>query len=129
MSGETQLMFSSPGAAIPHVKAGKLRALGVGSAGPSALAPGVPPLAASGVPGYLCETLHAMFAPAGTPGAILARLHQEIDRYLRSEDGKGHFLKGGVEAAPSTPEQLMTTMKGEMATIGKVLKAAGVAPQ
>src|SRR5687767_13041359 len=105
MSGETQLMFSSPGAAMPHVTSGRLRALGVGSAGPSALAPGVPPLAASGVPGYLCETLHAIFAPAKTPAAIVARLHQETDRYLRSQEGKESFLKGGVEAAPSTPEQ------------------------
>jgi len=105
-----------------------LRALGVGSAEPSALAPGVPPLATSGVPGYLCETLHALFAPAGTPPAIVARLHQETDRYLRSPEGKGAFLKGGVEAAPSTPEQLMASMKAEMATIGKILKAAGISP-
>ena len=69
-----------------------------------------------------------MFAPAGTPVAIVARLHQEIDRYLQSPEGKSQFLKGGVEAVSSTPEQLMATMKSEMATIGKVLKAAGVTP-
>jgi tripartite-type tricarboxylate transporter receptor subunit TctC len=129
MSGETQLMFASPGGVVAHVRSGRLRALGVGSTGPSALAPGVPPLAASGVPGYLCETLHAVFAPAGTPAAIVARLHQEIDRYLQSPDGKNLFLKGGVEGVSSTPEQLMTTMKAEMTTLGKVLKAAGVKPE
>jgi len=128
MSGETQLMFASPGGVMSHVKSGRLRALGVGSAKPSDLAPGLPTLIASGVPGYNCETLHAMFAPARTPVAIVARLHQEIDRFLTSPDGKSQFLRGGVEAVSSTPEQLMATMKSEMATIGKVLRAAGVKP-
>lgn len=129
MSGETQLMFASPGGVMSHVKSGRLRALGVGSAKPSDLAPGIPTLASSGVPGYACETLHAMFAPAGTPAAVITRLHQAIDRFLQSADGKNQFTKGGVEAAPSTPDQLASIMKSEMATIGKVLKAAGVKPQ
>ena len=129
MSGETQLMFASPGGVMSHVKSGRLRALGVGSAKPSALASGVPTLAESGVPGYVCETLHAVFAPAGTPAAIVARLQQEIDRYLKSTEGRDLFLKGGVEAVSSTPEQLVATMKTETATIGKVLKAAGISPQ
>jgi tripartite-type tricarboxylate transporter receptor subunit TctC len=128
MSGETQLMFASPGGSMTHVKSGRLRALGVGSEKPSELAPGIPPLAISGVPGYVCETLHAVFAPAGTPPAAVSRLHQEIDRFINSADGRSQFLKGGVEAASSTPDQLMATMKSEVATIGKVLKAAGVGP-
>lgn len=126
MSGETQLMFASPGGSMGHVKSGRLHALAVGSARPSALAPGLPTLAESGAPGYVCETLHAVFAPAGTPAPIVARLHQEIDRFLQSAEGKGQFLKGGVEAVSSTPEELMSTMKSEVATIGKVLRAAGV---
>lgn len=129
MSGETQLMFASPGGSMPHVKSGRLRALGVGSEKPSELAPGIPTLQESGVRGYVCETLHAVFAPAGTPPAAVSRLHQEIDRFLKSADGKNQFLKGGVEAASSTPDQLMAIMKSETATIGKVLKAAGVGPQ
>jgi tripartite-type tricarboxylate transporter receptor subunit TctC len=129
MSGETQLMFASPGGVMSHVKSGRLRALGVGSERQSELAPGIPTLQEAGVPGYVCETLHAVFAPAGTPPAAVSRLHQEIDRFLKSPEGKSQFLKGGVEAASSTPDQLMTIMKGEVATIGKVLKAAGVAPQ
>ena len=128
MSGETQLMFASPGGAMPHVKSGRLRALAVGSTRPSELAPGLPTIEESGVRGYVCETLHALFFPAGTPAAIVARLHQEVDRFLRSPEGRGQFIKGGVEAAPSTPEQMTATMKSEMGTIGKVLKAAGVSP-
>ena len=105
------------------------RALGVGSEKPSELAPGIPTIASAGVPGYVCETLHAMFAPAGTPAAAISRLHQAIDRFLQSLEGKNQFIKGGVEAAPSTPDQLAKIMKSEMATIGKVLQAAGVKPQ
>ena len=129
MSGETQLMFASPGGVMAHIKSGRLRALGVGGARPSELAPGLPTLQEAGVPGYVCETLHAIFAPAGTPAAIVTRLHQEIDRYLRSPDGKTAFLKGGVEVVSSTPDELTRTMKSEMGTIGKALKAAGVKPQ
>lgn len=128
MSGETQIMFASPGGSMPHVKSGRLRALAVGSERPSELAPGLPTIAESGVRGYVCETLHALFFPAGTPAAIVTRVHQEVDRYLRSPDGRDQFIKGGVEAVSSTPEQLTATMKSEMATIGKVLKAAGVTP-
>ena len=128
MSGETQLMFASPGGSMPHVKSGRLRALAVGSDRPSELAPGLPTIAESGVRSYVCETLHALFFPAGTPAPIVARLHQEVDRFLRSPDGRDQFIKGGVEAVSSTPEQLTATMKSEMATIGKVLRAAGVTP-
>jgi len=129
MSGETQLMFASPGGVMPHVKSERLRALAVGSAQPSALAPGLPTLAESGAPGYVSETLHAIFVPAGTPAAIVARLHRETDRYVQSPEGKAQFLKGGIEAVSSTPEALTATIKSEMATIGKVLKAAGISPQ
>jgi tripartite-type tricarboxylate transporter receptor subunit TctC len=129
MSGETQLMFASPGGVMPHVKSERLRALAVGSAQPSALAPGLPTLAESGAPGYVSETLHAIFVPAGTPAAIVARLHRETDRYVQSPEGKTQFLKGGIEAVSSTPEALTATIKSEMATIGKVLKAAGISPQ
>jgi len=129
MSGETQLMFASPGGVMPHVKSERLRALAVGSAKPSALAPGLPTLAESGAPGYVSETLHAIFAPAGTPAAIVARLHRETDRFVQSPEGKAQFLKGGIEAMSSTPEALTATIKSEMATIGKVLKAAGISPQ
>ena len=80
------------------------------------------------VTGMVFESLHALFFPAGTSPTIVARIHREVDRFLRSPDGRDQFIKGGVEAVSSTPEQLTATMKSEMATIGKVLKAAGVTP-
>jgi tripartite-type tricarboxylate transporter receptor subunit TctC len=128
MSGETQLMFGSPGGSMSHVTSGRLRALAVGSEKPSALAPGLPTMAESGVPGFVSEAVHVVLAPAATPPAIVSRLHQEIDRFVQSAEGKSQFLKGGVEAASTSPEGLVAMMKSEMATIGKVLRAAGVNP-
>jgi tripartite-type tricarboxylate transporter receptor subunit TctC len=129
MSGEVHIMFPAASAAAPHVKSGRLRALAVGSTEPSSFLPGVPALGAAGVPGYKCEALHALFAPAGTPPAIVSRLNQEVVRYLQSAEARDAMLKGGVEAISSTPDELTATMKSETATIGKVLKAAGIGPQ
>ncbi len=126
MSGEVHAMFASAGGAAPHVKSGRLRALAIGSARPSALAPGLPTIAAAGLPGYVSEALHALFVPAKTPPAIVARLNQEVVRYLQSAEAKEIFLKAGIEAAPGSPEELTALMKSEIANIGKVLKAAGV---
>ena len=129
MTGEVHAMFGSAGGAMVHVRSGRLRALGVGSAEPSALTPGLPTIAASGIPGYVSEALHALFAPAGTPQAIVARLNQEVTRYLQSPEAKDVFLKGGVETAPSSPEELTSLMKTEVARHDKILKAAGVGIQ
>ena len=74
------------------------------------------------------STSYAVFAPAGTLPAIVARLNQEIGRYLQSAEGKSAFLKGGIESVSSSPEELTATIKSEMATLGKVLRAAGINP-
>jgi tripartite-type tricarboxylate transporter receptor subunit TctC len=129
MSGEVHAMFGSAGGTAPHVKSGRLRALAVASREPSSLAPGLPTIAASGVPGYVSETLHALFAPAKTPPAIVARLNQEVARYLQSAEAKDIFMKSGIEAAVTTPDELTTIMKSEMVKLGEVLKAAGIGPK
>ena len=126
LSGEIQAMFSSAGAVAPHMQSGRLRALAVGSLQPSQLAPGLPTIAAAGVPGYVSETLHAMFAPAKTPPAIVGRLNTEVSRYLRSAQAKEIFLRAGIDASPSQPDELVEIMNSEIARIGKVLKAAGI---
>ena len=129
MTGEVHAMFGSAGGAAPHVKSGRLRALAVGSLQPSALAPGVPTLDASGLPGFVSEALHALFAPAGTPQAIVTRLNEEVGRYLRSAEAKEMFLKAGIDTAPGSPEDLLAIMRSEIANADKVLKAAGLGVQ
>ena len=125
MTGEVHAMFGSAGGAAPHVQSGRLRALAVGSAQPSPLAPGIPTLEASGLPGFLSEALHALFAPAGTPQPIVMRLNQEVTKYLRSPEAGDIFLKAGIEVAPGTPEELTATMRSEVARIEKLIKAGG----
>jgi tripartite-type tricarboxylate transporter receptor subunit TctC len=66
-----------------------------------------------------------LFAPAGTPPAVVARLNSEVTRYLQSAEAKDIFLKAGIEPSPGTPEELTEIMRSEIARIDKVLKAAG----
>jgi tripartite-type tricarboxylate transporter receptor subunit TctC len=120
-------MFSSSGAVAPHMQSGRLRALAVGSLKPSPLAPGLPSIAAAGVPGYIAEALHAMFAPAKTPAAIISRLNTEVGRYLRSVQANEIFVRAGIEPSPSTPNELLEIINGEVSRMSKVLKAPGAA--
>jgi len=123
---EVQLMFPSTTPAAPHVREGRVRALAVTSAQPSALFPDLPTVSNAGVPGYASVALIAFFAPAKTPAAVIARLNQEIVRALAGIDLKEKFLKVGVEPATSTPEQLAVAMKTDMAVLGKVVKDVGI---
>ncbi len=127
MSGEVQAIFATPSGAASHVKSGRLRALATGSARPSAIVPGLPTIADSGVPGFASESLHALFAPAKTPAAIVTRLNREVVRALQSAEVDALFLQAGIEAAPGSPDDLTSLMKSEIANIGRALKAAGLA--
>jgi tripartite-type tricarboxylate transporter receptor subunit TctC len=122
-------MFPAAGGATSHVKAGRLRALAVGSAEPTTLAPGVPTIAAMGVPGYVSDAVHAVFAPVRVPAAVVDKLNQEIARYLRTADAKEKFFNTGAEPVSSSPEELAVMMKSEMERIAKVVKAAGITPR
>jgi tripartite-type tricarboxylate transporter receptor subunit TctC len=125
MSGEVHAMFGSAGSVAPHMTAGRLRALAVGSAQPSRLAPGMPTVAQAGLPGFVSEALHALFAPAGTPPTVVALLNREVGSYLRSPEAQGIFLKAGIEPSPGTPEEFTAIMKSEVERIGAVLRATG----
>jgi tripartite-type tricarboxylate transporter receptor subunit TctC len=126
LGGELQFMFPSTGSANPLLKSGRIRALAVTSLEPTALAPGLPTVAASGLPGYESASLLAVFAPAGTPAAIVQRLNQEMVKVLRSAEAKERLASAGVEAVGSTPEQFAATLKTEMARWGKVIRDAGI---
>lgn len=126
LSGQTQLVFPTAPLAAQHIKSGRLRALAVTSAEPSALVPGLPSIAASGLPGYESISMYGMFAPARTPEAAIARLNQEIVRVLSSADAKAKFFSMGVEAAGSSSEHLAAKVKSEMTRMGKVIRDAGI---
>jgi tripartite-type tricarboxylate transporter receptor subunit TctC len=126
IGGEVQMMIPPAGSVSTHVKAGRLRALGITSAQPSALLPGLPTVAASGVPGYEAVSMTGMFAPAKTPAAIINRVSEETVRVLNRADVKERFLNSGVEAVGNTPQQFAAAVKSEMVKWGKVIKDAGV---
>ena len=122
IGGEVELMFANAPAVMPHMKTGRLRALAVASAEPSALVPDLPTIAASGLPGYVAVQTQGIFAPAKTPATIIKRLNQEIVLALNRADVKEKFSNAGSEVVGSSPEKLAAFVKSEMATMGKVIK-------
>jgi tripartite-type tricarboxylate transporter receptor subunit TctC len=129
VSGQVQVFFPSANAATPYVKSGRLRALAVTSAEPSALVPDLPTVAAAGLPGYESVAMTAMFAPAKTPDAIVRRLNTEINLALKKPEVRERFFSQGTEAMGGTPEQLTAVMKNEIARINKIIKSAGLQQQ
>jgi len=126
MGGQVQLMIPNVSATLPFVRSGKLRALAIGSAAPSALAPDLPMIAASGVVGYEDSSVHVILAPKGTPAAVISRLNREIVKYLSLPDTKEKFLKSGLEVVASSPAELAVYLKTNMAKWEKVIKSAGI---
>jgi len=126
LGGQVHMMFASASAVAAHAKAGKVRILGVSSAQPSIVVPGVPTVASSGVPGFESVTVIGIFAPAKTPAAIIKRLNQEMVQILHRPEVKERFLNAGAEAVGSTPAEFTDMMKADMAKLGRVIKAAGI---
>lgn len=126
ISGRLQVMFPAASSAMPHVKSGRLRALAVSTIVPSQLAPGLPTVAASGLPGFEAAFLSAVLTRAKTPPSIIKFLNREIVRVVTDRDVKDKFFGIGIEAVGSTPEQLAEIMKLEVARWGKVIREAGI---
>ena len=126
LAGQLHLMFPAAGSVMPHVKSGKVRALAVTSAQPSPLVPGLPTLAASGLPAYESSSVAGLFAPAGTPAAIINRLNQEVVQALHRPQIKERLLTAGIEPVGSSPAELAETIRSEMARLEKVIKDAGL---
>ncbi len=126
IGGQVQMMIPSAGSASAHVKSGRLRALAVTSAQPSALAPGLPTMAAAGLPGYESSSPFGIFAPAGTPVGIVRQLSTALSKVAGTPDIRDKFFNSGVETVGSTPEQLAATIKIEMAKWGKLIREVGI---
>jgi tripartite-type tricarboxylate transporter receptor subunit TctC len=129
LGGQIHSYFATPVAAGPHVKAGKAKALATTGAKRDPFMADVPTVAESGYPGYEATNWYAYLAPAKTPRDIVERLNREIVKALKSPEVKDLLNKQGLEAAPSTPEDLAAFMKREYDTWGKVVKEAGIKAQ
>ena len=126
ISGQIQMAFSSVPAVLPHIKAGRLNALGVGSARRSAALPNVPTIAESGVPGYEYTAWNGIFVPARTLQAIVTRLNREIVKGLAAPEINQRFVANGGEPSSSTPDELRRFMIEESARWAKTIKMAGI---
>jgi tripartite-type tricarboxylate transporter receptor subunit TctC len=126
IAGHVQVMFSSASGVMLHVRAGRLRALGVTSLAHSDLLPDLPTVASSGLPGYEATTVYSLFAPAATPRPIIDKLHDNVVRVLHETEVRQKLEGAGVEIVAGTPQALTATMKKEIATMGTVIRDAGI---
>ena len=124
MAGQIEMAIDNLPSAMPHIRSGKLVALGVTSAQRNSQLPEVPTLA-SALPGYVAESWFVLVAPAGTPPTIVSRLSTEVDRILRKPDVIERFKGLGAEPVGGTPDQLAQFIVGETRKWQQVVKASG----
>ena len=127
LGGQIPLMFNNLPPSLPLVKSGRLRALAVTGEKRSPAAPQLPTMIEAGYPGVVMTLWNALFAPAGTPPEILARLHAEVIRASRMQDIRDRLNAEGTEALTTTPAELADNIRSETVRWAKVIKAANVA--
>jgi tripartite-type tricarboxylate transporter receptor subunit TctC len=125
LAGESQVSFATIGTVISQVKAGKLRPLGVGSAQRTKQLPEVPTLAESGVPGYEMNPWIGMFAPAGTPKAVIDRLNAETNKAFATPDVVQKLEALALDPWTSTPEEFNARLKLDYEKYGKLIRLTG----
>jgi tripartite-type tricarboxylate transporter receptor subunit TctC len=126
LAGETQLMFGTIVALVPHVQAGKLRALAVTSRKRSSLLTEVPTLAESGLPDYEAGSWYGILAPAGTPRDIVERLNGAVVKAIREPEVSKRLVQEGAEPVGSTPDEFGAHIKSEIARVARVVREAGI---
>ncbi len=126
LGGQLQLMFATAGSVMRHVGSGRLRALAVTSAQPSPVAPGLPTVAASGLPGYEMVAVYALAVPLKTPAPVVKQLNAAVAQSLSDAVLKERYLVSGMEAAASTPTVLAARIKSEIATVARLINTAGI---
>ena len=120
------MALDSMPAHLPHIKTGRLRALAVASAQRSAQLPDVPTISEAGLPGFQSNTDYALYAPAGTPKEIIARLNRETVAVLEQADLKAKLSALGIEVSGGTPEAMRTEVLAEFDKWSKVLKEGNI---
>lgn len=125
LSGETIFMFDNIVTTLPLARAGRLRALAVTTIKRAPAAADIPTVAESGVPGYDANAWFGVFAPAGTPPAVINRLYAEISRIVKIPEIRDRFLALGAEPAGTTPDQFAAFFRNEVAKWAKVVKESG----
>ena len=125
LAGQVQAYFDNAPNVLPHVRAGKLRALAVTTANRSSFAPDLPTVAESGVAGYEITAWFGVVAPAGTPGDVVEKLNTEAQRFIALPETRDRFMKAGVEAVGGTAERFGQHLRTEVTKWAKVVKDSG----
>jgi tripartite-type tricarboxylate transporter receptor subunit TctC len=126
LAGQIQMSFTSLVSSLPHIKQGRLRALGVTSLQRAASLPELPTISESGLKGYEVTVWQGIVAPAGTPDPIIAELNRQIVKILQSPDMRERLAVQGLESAPNTPAQFGAYIAAEVTKWTKVIKQAGI---
>lgn len=126
IGNEVQALFGSMPALLQSAKAGKLRALAVGTATRSPALPDVPTVAELGYPGFEASLWLGVFAPAGTPRPIIDRLNKVLVEIVATDDFKNLMERNGADPVSNSPEQFLAMMRSELDRYGKVIKTLGL---
>ena len=126
LSNEADLLFANPGVFLPHLRAGRLRAIAVGSASRISVLPDLPTFGESGFPGFESASWYGLAAPARTPHAIIALLHGEIVKVLNEPDIVAQFARDGAQAVGNTPQAFAQEIRDDIAKWAKVIRDANI---
>src|SRR5258706_4600762 len=129
LTGEVQIMLNGTPTGMPYARSGKLRALAVAGARRSALAPELPTIAESGLPGYEMSGWFGTVAPAGTPAPVIAKLNSEYLRALHAPEVRERLEGFGFEVVGNTPEQFASRMRSESQRLARVIEESGAKPE
>jgi len=128
LAGESDLEFANTGVVMPHIKSGKFRALGFAGMKRLAALPDVATFNESGYPGFDSSEFKGLMAPAGTPQAIIARLHDELVKIIRSPEATARLEASGSIPVANTPEQFAENLRLEVAKWGKIIRDNNIKP-
>ena len=126
VSGETSMLFATIPSAIQHIQAGRLRGLAVSRAQRNPALPDVPTVAEAGVPGYEAIEWNGVMVPAGTPPAVVRRIHQALSKVLAVPAMKDRIVQVGAEVVGSSPEEFTAFIKSEFSAWARVVKEVGI---
>jgi tripartite-type tricarboxylate transporter receptor subunit TctC len=126
LAGQVSMYFGTTPSTVPHVRSGKLRALGVTTLKRTRAAPDIPTMAEAALPGFDNAAWHGLMAPTATPAAIIDKLHSEVVRVLRLPEIIDRMAAQGVDVIASTPAELAAFIKQDLVKYDKLVKSAGL---